>query len=904
MFLKQNPDDLPLQLPTVLEEEYVALQGLVTKDATATMGVEYRTLPHPSFKEYPAGGADKDRLTAIYELIHHLPRRRSALCLSGGGIRSATFGLGVLQGLARLKLLDQFDYLSTVSGGGYIGSWLTAWSHRHDTGVAGVAEELGRQPRHQLAPELPTVNWLRRHSNYLSPKLGLLSADSWTLVGTYLRNVILNWSVLVPALLALLALPLLFQKLLRVDVPDWGLATVIGLGGLLLLAPLTYSHLCRPSLADFRPGARWADIETQRAFIWLCLVPLLLGAGLLTLASAWLQLDPSHFEGWQIGARPLVWTFAAATTILHLFAWGLSALMLKRSWSSRWLYLELATIALSGTAGGILLWVALQEAMTYQVIRHHLDWYAACALPAFLSIFLLAATLFVGLASRFTGDQDREWWGRSGSWVLIGSIAWLATAGLVFFGPPILRALPGWVASMGGVAGLITLLLGFSSKTPAQAADGQPNWWTQAGRQLYRLALAPLTVALLLALLAWVNAELIGRLSWKEVGLFILSAGAVSGIMSVFVHINKFSLHSIYRNRLIRAYLGASRSGVRKPNPFTGFDPDDNLQMAELAPDGARLKKPLYVINIALNLVHGRNLAWQQRKAQSFTVTPLHSGSFAGSLGYRRSSQYGRNKGVGQAITLGTALAISGAAASPNMGYHSLPAVTFLLAFFNIRLGWWLGNPGDAGARTYTRSSPLFTLRPLLAEAFGLTDSHNRYVYLSDGGHFENLGLYEMVLRRCHCILVSDAGCDQAVEFQDLGNAIRKIRIDLGIDIDINLHNLRLLNTGGRSEGHYAVGSIHYDRVDPGAPDGILIYLKPVLTGDEPADVREYADHHDQFPHEPTSDQFFDESQFESYRRLGEHITEEVFECAASLSSRNLDAIFQELRERDERPLA
>ena len=133
-----------------------------------------------------------------------------------------------------------------------------------------------------------------------------------------------------------------------------------------------------------------------------------------------------------------------------------------------------------------------------------------------------------------------------------------------------------------------------------------------------------------------------------------------------------------------------------------------------------------------------------------------------------------------------------------------------------------------------------------------------------------------MVLRRCHYILVSDAGCDEKMEFQDLGNAIRKIRIDLGIDIDITVEPLRLSDQH-RSGVHYAVGAIRYSRVDPDAPDGILIYLRPSLSGDEPVDVLEYAAHHDQFPHEPTSDQFFDESQFESYRRLGEHVAEEVF---------------------------
>ena len=118
-----------------------------------------------------------------------------------------------------------------------------------------------------------------------------------------------------------------------------------------------------------------------------------------------------------------------------------------------------------------------------------------------------------------------------------------------------------------------------------------------------------------------------------------------------------------------------------------------------------------------------------------------------------------------------------------------------------------------------------------------------------------------MVLRRCQYILVSDAGCDEDSQFEDLGNAIRKIRIDLGIDIDIDLSPLRH-DAQKRVPRHYAVGTIHYPAKDSPAPNGVLIYLKPSLTGNESADVLEYAARHKAFPHEPTSDQFFDESQF------------------------------------------
>jgi hypothetical protein len=230
------------------------------------------------------------------------------------------------------------------------------------------------------------------------------------------------------------------------------------------------------------------------------------------------------------------------------------------------------------------------------------------------------------------------------------------------------------------------------------------------------------------------------------------------------------------------------------------------------------------------------------------------------------------------------------------MGYHSAPTVTFLLAFFNVRLGWWLGNPGAAGRNTFSRSYPRISVRPLLAETFGLTDAANPYVYLSDGGHFENLGLYEMVLRRCHYIVVSDGSCDSDRSFTDLGNAIRKVRIDLGIDIEIETEMLEIEAPNRMSRAHFALGLIRYDRVDPGAPAGLLIYLKPSLTGNEPADVTEYASDHDEFPHEPTSDQFFDESQFESYRALGFHIADKVFTRPITNPTGEAEQLFEQFR--------
>jgi hypothetical protein len=170
---------------------------------------------------------------------------------------------------------------------------------------------------------------------------------------------------------------------------------------------------------------------------------------------------------------------------------------------------------------------------------------------------------------------------------------------------------------------------------------------------------------------------------------------------------------------------------------------------------------------------------------------------------------------------------------------------------------------------------------PILYEAFGLTDDQHKYVYLSDGGHFENLALYEMVLRRCNLIVLADGAADPKYEFSDLGNAIRKIRIDLGIRIEFD--EMPIFKEKPKEKDHggayWAVARICYSDVDgPETTDGILIYIKPAVYFDEPQDICNYKRQFSDFPHETTADQFFDEPQFESHRALGFYIMERMCE--------------------------
>jgi hypothetical protein len=211
-------------------------------------------------------------------------------------------------------------------------------------------------------------------------------------------------------------------------------------------------------------------------------------------------------------------------------------------------------------------------------------------------------------------------------------------------------------------------------------------------------------------------------------------------------------------------------------------------------------------------------------------------------------------------------VAISGAAASPNMGSYSAPALAFLMTLFDVRLGWWVGNP--AREKGWLRGSPAIGFFALLRELLGATNDDNKYVYLSDGGHFENLAVYELVRRGCRLIVACDASCDDKYRFGDLHNAIERCRTDFGVEIEVDTSELKP-DDDGVSQSHFAVGKIHYV---PGSEKdaGVLIYLKPALLADDPADVLGYKVTNSHFPHDTTANQWFDEAHFENYRALGE----------------------------------
>jgi hypothetical protein len=218
-------------------------------------------------------------------------------------------------------------------------------------------------------------------------------------------------------------------------------------------------------------------------------------------------------------------------------------------------------------------------------------------------------------------------------------------------------------------------------------------------------------------------------------------------------------------------------------------------------------------------------------------------------------------------------MAISGAAASSHMGLMSQPAVASLLTFLNIRMGYWIRKPGPAAGR----KSPGFGC--LMREMAGIGMSEkSRWFNLSDGGHIENLAIYELLRRRCKYIICVDGESDSAFAFSGLLTLVRHAQIDFGIQIEPAISELRPDAKTGWSQTHSFLCRIHYPAT-ANTPSGVglLLYMKLSVTGNESALIQGYRKSHDGFPHESTADQFFNEEQFEAYRQLGVHVAEGLF---------------------------
>lgn len=892
-----------------------------------------------------SGAAPAELVDPVDRAIHG---RLVGLAFSGGGIRSATFNLGVLQALGDAGLVGHIDYLSTVSGGGYIGSWLESWIQQGSD--AKVEQDLApaRAPASQTEPD--PVQFLRSYSNYLTPEKGMFSADTWTMLMIWARNTFLNLVILVFTGACILLVPRLIGMLAELAsisslndevaaIPTSPMSVVALL--LLLLATALLGMNLRHSASKDGVQPEWYQ---RQHWVLLLIVAPTLAAAMVASFCLWDYLSDLRYTTTSFDSTDIRLIIPAVFVFLLLLVTQFTGDFwhcFLRDKSRR------LVAALSVPA--VFLFYPLFSALVFwgalvAIARLMWTWSDAAGLwhsltfgtPLLLAAFALTMTIEVGLMGRSFPDDRREWIGRMGAWVSIFSLGVFALFATSLYGPAALA----WSITWGGpwLAGVLPAgwlgatfaALAAARKKPAKPGE-QPEApsltikaLTIVGPYVFIVGLLLLLTSslhLILSLSAcdatvqspalmqycqagtqFAPAQVLWDAHWDLLNAasdaWLLGAFAICAFIALLfsrtVDINEFSLHHFYKNRLVRCYLGACRGDNRKPNPFTGFDENDERRLCTLRHDpapsatgngnGSPYYGPYPIINATLNLVKGDRLSWQERKGSSFIFTPKYSGwnketnrtgSWVDTATYRTTNVYaypdnGHDEG---GIGLGTAMAISGAAVSPSMGYQSSGPLAVLMTVFNVRLGWWLGNPHlDA----WRESGPGWGLNYLLTELFGLTNDRRKYIYLSDGGHFENLGIYELVRRRSMLILACDAEQDGDMTFGGLGNAIRKCRTDFGVEIEIDVSRLRKKDDG-LSQEHCALGTIRYpDRNGNGPVTGTLVYIKSSITGDEPTDVLEYRSRNSSFPHQTTADQFFDESQFESYRKLGYHIGAEA----------------------------
>ena len=580
------------------------------------------------------------------------------LCFSGGGIRSATFNLGILQGLAELKLLRSFDYLSTVSGGGYVHQWFAAWIKRRS--FEEVEEQLVPLPEIGSPESHPEpLRWLRRYSNYLTPETGLLTADTWVAFGTWLRNTLLNQIILISGLLFLALLP--HALTMSALVPPSFPAVATAIGGIFYLFLVAVYFVGRdlwtfgsPNLSGKAGIGQVEGTLRQDGVERVIVLPLMVSALLLTLLFPVISGETFGFHlvltcaasGFLLLVLALTIVFAGRAPLAHLKTHYRTAQFnnvsdfwrMPKCWVHLWFALAIlglltaCVLAAAGGAawmGGSLFFIAKLWSRTHPLFDRIV---LIAAPPLFLGAPLITMLLLVGLLGRTFRDSYREWLSRLAAWIGLFMLLWTLSVGFSLLSHRVMLwlllksravripALVGWLAStVGG------LLAGKSSKSSGADSDRASS---VSAVEVVAVVGPYIFIAGLALLISALAENIFTRL--MPAGPLFVSATyvAVLTVCLLFawrVDINEFSLHAFYRNRLTRCYLGASNI-PRHPNPFTGFDDADaDVAVSDLLPR-KKYYGPFPIFCTALNLTFGEDLAWQERKAASFAFTPLYSG--------------------------------------------------------------------------------------------------------------------------------------------------------------------------------------------------------------------------------------------------------------------------------------
>lgn len=771
------------------------------------------------------------------------------LALSGGGIRSATFNLGLLEGLHRLNLLAMFDYVSTVSGGGYVGSFWSEWLARQQQKVAKVAEvgAAKHPPEAQHPPVIPP-KWLfpshrdvgsgpqdrvdraeerhlREFGAFLVPRWGFFEVETWTALVAVIAG-------LLPALaIALAIIGVVLVCWLSLTFPLAYRNALAPVPFIVILTSVTLYFFERRRRRRASSMASAAQVPNGRGAAQLYLY-IAISVTAVVLVGALQFYVPRFYDA----GKPVLLTYPP----------GALKNAPGKDGFEHWF-----------TIAGIV--KAPVEAPPAWVFSPHLFDFALVWLAAAL-VFVAARLVYPLWPDGFTRESLATY-DRVLMRVLGLAVAWCGLALLWHLAINVdsLGASAGAAIVSGGIFATLRNWIGVALRRPKEAGI------TDRLKPYLPQLLAYLTIVLAAAATGQLLIRVCGEdwLKWWVAGAVMLALM----VLALFINPTEFGLHGFYRERISRAYAGACNLTDKQhadQNRSTEPKKGDDRRLAEL------VGRPLHLVCCAANDLVGDQVETLSRGSRSAVLS-------------KHGFSIGRYWAPVAALQLGSAVTASAAGFNSNMGNVSKqvgPVVSFLMTALNLRLGRWIRHPASA-SEGHRRWPGLLLYREML----GLTSSSGtvppdgpvpllmRDVHLSDGGHFENLALYELIRRHCRYVLVSDCSEDPAVAFDDLGNALRRVREDFGVDISLDVEPLRP-KPDGWSRQHVAVGTINYSPTDR----GILMYVKPTLTGDEPPDVLQYKTRNKAFPHEGTGDQFYDEAQWESYRRLGLHAAECIFE--------------------------
>ena len=692
------------------------------------------------------------------------------LALSGGGIRSAAFCLGTLQALDAEKVLERVDYLSTVSGGGYIGCSLTAALESNDQFP--FSSRL-------MEDEPPALQHIRNYSNSLFPGG---AEDLLRNASIYARGLLVNAVLIAGVMLSAAAITLLYYSLRDANAQGLAMKLVA-----LIFNPFGLKHFFLSlTLALFVAvvGIAWGIVQSQ------------------------LRTGVTEIPGRL--------TKPVGACVIALFVV---------------LFCELQPFILDEMFNG-------GSSSITVVVTNWINKVSALLAPIGAAMAFLASKLGEYVKSAMQSPKRTA------------QIKGLIVQAAIYAGGLILPVVI-WMVYL------------------------DVAYWGICINKETCACLAPVWLAVL--------ADKIFGMHGYSPTLLYLVAGAICFLLSLFMRPNANSLHPLYRDRLRKAFL---------------FVPQAKLGDADLPVFDKPLSKitcrngPYHLINAALNVEESKTANRRGRNADFFLFSPLFVGSK--SIGYVATADVEQ---VAFGFDLATAMAVSGAAVSSSMGAQSIKPLTATLALLNVRLGYWLRNPlrlanakpPDPQHRRpsseFFRRNNIFANYYFIAELFGWLNESRKSVYLTDGGHIENLGIYELLRRRCRVIIAVDAEADPQMAFGSFNTLERYALIDMGIRIDLpwqkiadeSLATSKAIDDKGdtpKDKGpHCAIGEITY----PNDRKGILVYIKASLTGDENDYIFDYKKRYSDFPHETTLDQMFTEEQFEAYRALGFHAAYGLF---------------------------